>query len=66
MKGMTLDALAKRIAVRLKLKAGDVRTVLASGKSELPSAVVSQITEMARTMIHEELMRLDAKHHPEK
>ena len=66
MKGMTLDALAKRIAVRLKLKAGAVRTVLASGKSDLPPAVVSQIIEIARTMIHEELMRLDAKHHPEK
>ena len=65
MKGMTLDALAKRIAVRLKLKAGAVRTVLASGKSDLPPAVVSQIIEMARTMIHEELMRLDAKRHPE-
>ena len=65
MKVMTLDALAKRIAVRLKVKAGAVRTVLASGKSELPPAMVYQITEMARTMIHEELMRLDAKRHPE-
>jgi hypothetical protein len=65
MKGMTLDALAKRIAVRLKLKAGVVRMVLASRKSDLPRAVVSQITEMARTLIHEELVRLDAKHHPE-
>ena len=46
MKGMTLDALAKRIAARLKLKAGDVRTVLASRNSDLPRAVVSQITEM--------------------
>ena len=64
MKGMTLDALAKRIAVRLKLKAGAVRTVLASRKSDLPPAVVSQITEMARTLIHEELLRLDAKRHP--
>ena len=65
MKGMTLDALAKRIAVRLKLKSGDVRTVLASRKSDLSRAVVSQITEMARTLIHEELARLDAKRHPE-
>ena len=65
MKGMTLDALAKRIAVRLKLKARAVRTVLASGKSDLPPAVVSQITEMARTLIHEELVRLDAQHHTE-
>ena len=65
MKGMTLDALAKRIAVRLKLKAGAVRTVLASRKSDLPPAVVSQITEMARTLIHEELVRLDAKRNPE-
>jgi len=64
MKGMTLDALAKRIAARLKLKAGDVRTVLASRNSDLPRAVVSQITEMARTLIHEELVRLDAKRHP--
>jgi len=65
MKGMTLDALAKRIAVRLKLKAGAVRTVLASRKSDLPPVVVSPTTEMARTLIHEELVRLDAKRHPE-
>ena len=65
MKGITLDVLAKRIAARLKLKARDVRTVLASRKSDLPRAVVSQITEMARTLIHEELVRLDAKRHPE-
>jgi len=65
MKVMTLDALAKRIAVQLKLKARDVRAVLASRKSDLPPAVVSQITEMARTLIHEELVRLDAKRHPE-
>jgi len=65
MKVMTLDALAKRIAVRLKLKSGDVRTVLASRKSDLSRTVVSQITEMARTLIHEELARLDAKRHPE-
>ena len=64
MKGITLDVLAKRIAARLKLKARDVRTVLASRKSDLPRAVVSQITEMARTLIHEELVRLDAKRHP--
>jgi hypothetical protein len=62
---MTLNDLAKRIAARLKLKAGDVRTVLGSRKSDLPRAVVSQITEMARTLIHEELVRLDAKRHPE-
>jgi cation transport regulator ChaB len=61
---MTLDAVAKRIAVRYKLKAADVRAVLASRKSDLPRAVVSQITEMARTLIHEELVRLDAKRHP--
>jgi hypothetical protein len=66
MKVMTLDALAKRIAVRLKLKSGDVRTVLASRKSNLPRAAVSQITEMARTLIHEELVRFDAKRHPER
>ena len=65
MKGITLEALAKRIAARLKLKARDVRTVLASRKSDLPRAVVSQITEMARTLIHEELVRLDAKRHPD-
>ncbi|TLY22443.1 MAG: hypothetical protein E6K64_10850 [Nitrospirae bacterium] len=65
MKGITLDVLAKRIAARLKLKARDVRTVLASRTSDLPRAVVSQITEMARTLIHEELVRLDAKRHPE-
>ena len=64
MKVMTLDALAKRIAARLKLKAGDVRSVLASRKAALPPTVVSQITEMARTLIHEELVRLDAKRHP--
>ena len=61
---MTLNDLAKQIAVRLKLKSGDVRTVLASRKSDLPRAVVSQIIEMARTLIHEELVRLDAKRHP--
>ena len=61
---MTLNDLAKQIAVRLKLKSGDVRTVLASRKSDLPRAVVSQITEMARTLIHEELVHLDAKRHP--
>jgi len=65
MKVMTVDALAKRIAVRLKLRAGDVRTVLGSRKSDLPPAVVFRITEMARTLIHEELVRLDAKRHPE-
>ncbi len=65
MKVMTLDALAKRIAVRLKLKAREVRAVLASRNSGLPPAVVSQITAMARTLIHEELARLDAKRHPE-
>jgi hypothetical protein len=64
MKVLTLDALAKRIAVRLKLKAGDVRMVLVSRKSDLPRAVVSQILEMARTLIHEELVRLDTKRHP--
>jgi hypothetical protein len=64
MKAMTLDAVAKRIAVQLKLKAADVRTVLSSRKSDLPRAVVSQVTEMARTLIHEELVRLDAKRHP--
>lgn len=66
MKVMTLDALAKRIAVRLKLKNRDVRTALASRKSDLPPAVVSQITEMARTLIHEELVRLDSRRHPER
>ena len=65
MKVMTLEALAKRIAARLKLKARDVRTVLASRHADLPPAVISQITEMARTLIHEELVRLDAKRHPE-
>jgi len=65
MKVMTLDALAKRIAAQMKLKSSVVRAVLESQKTDLPRATVIQITEMARTLIHEELARLDAKRHPE-
>jgi hypothetical protein len=62
---MTLNALAKRIAAQLKLKSSVVRTVLESKGTDLPRTTVRQITETARTLIHEELMRLDAKRHPE-
>ena len=62
---MTLTDLAKRIAAQMKLKSSDVRAVLESKKTTLPKAVVIQIAEAARTLIHEELMRLDAQHHPE-
>ena len=73
---MTLNDLAKRIAAQLKLKSSVVRAVLMAKGShpalkkvlvgaELSEATVRQITEAARTLIHEELMRLDAQHHPE-
>jgi hypothetical protein len=73
---MTLNDLAKRIAAQLKLKNSVVRAVLmAKGspqalkkvlvEAELSEAMVRQITEAARTLIHDELMRLDAQHHPE-
>ena len=62
---MTLNDLAKRIAAQLKLKSSVVRAVLESKKTDLPRTTVTQITETARTLIHEELMRLDAHHHPE-
>ncbi|MBI3810313.1 MAG: hypothetical protein HY284_07655 [Nitrospirae bacterium] len=62
---MRLHDLAKRIAAQLKLKSSVVRAVLESKKTDLPKTAVTQITEAARTLIHEELMRLDAQHHPE-
>ena len=52
-------------STRRKLKSSVVRAVLESQKTDLPRATVIQITEMARTLIHEELARLDAKRHPE-
>ena len=63
MKALRLHEIAKRIAEQMKLKSSDVRAVLESKKTTLPKAAVTQITDMARTMIHEELMRLDAKRH---
>jgi hypothetical protein len=60
-RGLTLNGLAKRIAARLKLKTGDVRAVLESKKTDLPKAAVAQIAEAARTLINEELIRLDAR-----
>jgi len=49
----------------MKLKSSVVRAVLESQNTDLPRATVIQISEMARTLIHEELVRLDAKRHPE-
>ncbi|MEK6695001.1 MAG: hypothetical protein AABY67_06570 [Nitrospirota bacterium] len=65
MKALRLHELAKRIAEQMLLKSSDVRAVLESKKTDLPKAAVRQITESARTLIHEELMRLDAQRHPE-
>ena len=65
MKTLRLHELAKRIATQLELKSSVVRAVLESKKTDLPRAMVTQITEGARTLIHEELVRLDAQHHPE-
>jgi hypothetical protein len=63
MKVMTLNNLAKRIATQLKLKSTVVRTVLESKQTDLPRTTVTRITETARTLIHEELVRLDAQRH---
>ena len=71
---MTLTDLSKRIAAQLKLKSSVVRAVLmAKGsphalkkvlvEAELSEATVRQITEAARTLIHEELLRFDAQYH---
>jgi len=65
MKILRLHELAKRIAAQMKLDNSVVRAVLESKKTDLPKAAVRQITESARTLIHEELMRIDARHHPE-
>lgn len=65
MTAMKLNDFAKRIAAQMKLNSRVVRAVLESKKTDLPRAAVTQITEAARTLIHEELMRLDARHHPE-
>jgi len=65
MTAMKLNDFAKRIAAQMKLSSRVVRAVLESKKTDLPRAAVTQITEAARTLIHEELMRLDARHHPE-
>jgi len=66
MKALRLHELAKQIAEQMKLQPGDVRAVLESKKTNLPKAAVTQISEMARTLIHEELMRIDAQHHSER
>ncbi len=63
MKTLRLHEIAKRIAEQMKLDSSVVRAVLESKKPDLPKATVKQITEAARTMIHEELMRLDAQRH---
>ena len=57
--------IAKRIAEQMKLKNSDVRAVLESKKTDLPKVTVMQITEAARTMVHEELIRIDQQQHPE-
>ena len=65
MTAMKLNDFAKRIAAQMKLDSSVVRAVLESKKTDLPKAALRQITESARTLIHEELMRIDARHHPE-
>ena len=65
MKTLRLHELAKRIAEQMKLDHKVVRAVLESKQTALPKAAVMQITETARTLIHEELMRIDAQHHPD-
>ena len=65
MTAMKLNDFAKRIAAQMKLDSRVVRAVLESKKTDLPRMTVTQITEAARTLIHEELMRLDAQHHPD-
>ena len=65
MTAMKLNDFAKRIAAQMKLDSRVVRAVLESKKTDLPRTAVTQITESARTLIHEELMRLDAQHHPD-
>ena len=64
-KVLRLHEIAKLIAAQMKLKTADVRAVLESKKTDLPKAAVTQITEMACTLIHEELLRVDAQHHPQ-
>ncbi len=64
-KTLRLYEISKRIAEQMKLDNSVVRAVLESKKTDLPKAAVKQITESARTMIHEELMRLDAQRHPD-
>lgn len=72
---MKLQDLAKRVAEQLKLKVPVVRTVLlARGSAKetrqalaalgVDHALMEQIGNAARTVIHEELNRLDARAHP--
>ena len=63
-KVLRFHEIAKQIATQLTLKAADVRAVLESKKTDLPRATVRQITETARTLLHAEILRLDAHHHP--
>jgi hypothetical protein len=65
MKALRLYEIAKRIAEQMKLDSKVVRAVLESKKTDLPKTAVTQITEAARTMVHEELIRIDAQRHPE-
>ncbi len=62
---MTLNDLSKRIAAQLKLKSTVVRAVLESRQTDLPGTTVARIADTARDLIHEELLRLDAQHHPQ-
>src|SRR5207248_9957312 len=62
-KVLRFHELAKRIAAQMKLDSPVVRAVLESKKTELPKATEKQIKEAARTLIHEELLRVDAEHH---
>ncbi len=72
---MKLQDLAKQIAAQLKLDVPIVRTVLlargsprAAGKTlaeaGVDRALRERIGNAARTLIHEELLRLDARAHP--
>ncbi len=64
-KVLRFHEIAKRIAEQMKLKNSDVRAVLESKKTDLPKTAVTQITEAARTMVHEELIRIDTQRHPD-
>ena len=72
---MKLQDLVKQIAAQLKLNVPIVRAVLlargspqemrkALAHSGVDRALMDRIGNAARTLIHEELLRLDARAHP--